>query len=165
MRHSHLVSHQQRLPSQQRGSSVIIAVFITVVMSLVAISMFRFFRASEHALNIEVLGIRALYAANSGADRALASLYPIDSSSSSPSIECASIDNSQWDIGSDTGLTGFHSCAITIRCQEFTTSLSPALEYQINSTASCGTDACSSSDSFNSCLRVQRSIEVGARED
>ena len=61
---------------KQQGAALIVAIFIIIVMSLLAAILTRLLTTSSQASVDEVYGIRALHAANSGAQIFLRSLYP-----------------------------------------------------------------------------------------
>ena len=77
--------HYQRLPlpkkSNQRGSMLIIALFVIIVLALLGLTMTRLLSSSSDAIIHEVLGQRALNAARSGLECSLAEHFkpdPID---------------------------------------------------------------------------------------
>lgn len=60
----------------QRGSAIMIALFVIVIMALLAAAMGRFLVDSGEKNTVEVRGVRALMAAQSGLEIALYRLYP-----------------------------------------------------------------------------------------
>ncbi|MGL5815552.1 MAG: MSHA biogenesis protein MshP [Aeromonas sp.] len=60
----------------QRGSAIMIALFVIVIMALLAAAMGRFLLDSGEKHTAEVRGVRALMAAQSGLEIALYRLYP-----------------------------------------------------------------------------------------
>ena len=60
----------------QRGSAIMIALFVIVIMALLAAAMGRFLVDSGEKHGVEVRGVRALMAAQSGLEIALYRLYP-----------------------------------------------------------------------------------------
>ena len=60
----------------QRGSAILIALFVIVIMALLAAAMGRFLVDSSEKHTVEVRGVRALMAAQSGLEIALYRLYP-----------------------------------------------------------------------------------------
>ncbi|GIU41017.1 MSHA biogenesis protein MshP [Shewanella sairae] len=149
--------------AKQRGSALVIGVFIITVMFLLAATLINVLNDADQQVSVEVWGTRALAAANSGADRSLAVLFPIDGSAGS----CTTF--ATWNIGADTGLAGFHGCTVLMECSSVTTSF-PApktnmTQYLITSTATCSTGECDSGiNSDSSCIRVSRQVEVEARD-
>lgn len=148
--------------TKQRGSALIIGVFIITVMFLLAATLINVLDDADQQISLEVWGTRAFAAANSGADRALAELFPVDQVGVG-----ACNANTNWNIGTDTGLVGFHGCSVNIRCNAVTTTTLPInmTQYLITSTATCSTGQCDSgTNSDASCIRVNRTVEVEARE-
>jgi MSHA biogenesis protein MshP len=151
--------------SKQGGSALIIGVFIITVMFLLAATLINVLEDSDQQISLEVWGTRAFAAANSGADRALAELFPVDQVGVGACN--ANPTNAPWNIGTDTGLVGFHGCSVIINCNAVTTSSLPInmTQYLLTSSATCSTGQCdlgASSDA--SCIRVNRPVEVEARD-
>lgn len=148
--------------TKQRGSALIIGVFIITVMFLLAATLINVLDDADQQISLEVWGTRAFAAANSGADRALAELFPVDQ----VGVGACNV-NTTWDIATDTGLVGFHGCSVNIRCNAVTTTTLPInmTQYLITSTATCSTGQCDSgTNSDASCIRVNRTVEVEARD-
>lgn len=138
-----------------------IGVFIITVMFLLAATLINVLDDADQEISLEVWGTRAFAAANSGADRALAALFPVDGSAGS----CP--PQTTWNIGTATGLVGFNGCSVVMTCSSVTTNLpqNNMTQYLITSTATCSTGQCDSgSDSDASCIRVSRQVEVEARD-
>lgn len=62
--------------ARQGGSAVMVALFVIVIMALLAAAMGRFLVDSGEKNTVEVRGVRALMAAQSGLEIALYRLYP-----------------------------------------------------------------------------------------
>ena len=151
--------------AKQRGSALIIGVFIITVMFLLAATLINVLDDADQQISLEVWGTRAFAAANSGADRALAELFPVDQVGVGTCN--ANPTGVPWNIGTDTGLVGFHGCSVIINCNAVTTTTLPInmTQYLITSTATCSTGQCDSgSNSDASCIRVNRTVEVEARD-
>jgi MSHA biogenesis protein MshP len=151
---------------RQQGSALVIAIFVIVIMSILALALTRIGNNADDDVNLEVWSLRAFAAANSGADVALSQLFPV----TRDSLGCS------WTPPAELGLTqqkdagwrwtppavlGFHGCAVSLSCSSQSTDES--IQYRVTSTAVCETGDCSSGDS-EQCLRVSRSVEVEARE-
>jgi len=65
-----------RRQAPQRGSAIMVALFVIVIMALLAAAMGRFLVDSGEKHGVEVRGVRALMAAQSGLEIALYRLYP-----------------------------------------------------------------------------------------
>lgn len=150
-RHKLMLSRQS-----QRGSALMIALFIIVVMALLAASLMRIDADADEGVNIEVWSLRAFSAANSGADAALSQLFPLGGGS----VSCSNVASS-W---TPPDVVGFHGCGdIALSCQELRDGTD--VMYRITSNATCQTGDCETGSNDNrQCLRVNRSVEVEARE-
>ncbi|ABV89067.1 hypothetical protein [Shewanella pealeana] len=147
--------------SKQTGSALVIGVFIITVMFLLAATLINVLDDADQEISIEVWGTRAFAAANSGADRSLASLFPVNGDDGNCEPQTT------WEIGNDTNLVGFHGCVVEMTCSAVTTNLpqNNMTQYLITSTATCSSGQCDSgSDSDASCIRVSRKVEVEARD-
>lgn len=130
------------LPGRQRGSSLVIGIFVITVMFLLAGALLDIVEDSDEGLNQEVWGTRALAAANSGADAAMALLFPVDGSAG------ACDASSNW---TPPNVVGFHACGVTLGCSSHT--VGSQVQYKITSKAVCQSGS----------LRVSRQVEVEAR--
>lgn len=146
--------------TKQSGSALVIAIFIIVVMSALAAGIQSNISASADQSVHEVLGTRALFAAESGNEMALAQIFPV--SGAAPNCQPPQQIYFQK--------AGLEQCVVTTSCQDQETSNTDY--YSVVSTGICkgsltGNAAspavadfsCSSSD--NIC--VSRSIEVEAK--
>lgn len=146
--------------SCQQGSALVIGIFVITVMFLMATSLLNVLEDADEQINMEVWGTRAFATANSGADRALAQLFPLTATDTT-ATSCSNVVNT-WDIGNDNPtLVGFHGCSLVITCDDSNT-IGTVTQYRVTSTATCQTGNCSGNDV--NCLRVSRSVEVEARD-
>jgi MSHA biogenesis protein MshP len=112
--------------TQQRGSALVIAVFIIVVMLALVLSLSRLLISSSETVVYEVQGTRALFAAQSGLEIKLTELFPI--------TEDAAICEENSEIQFDT--PGLLACKTEISCTPFPDDVTPSM-YQLVSTGSC----------------------------
>ncbi|MCG9713096.1 MSHA biogenesis protein MshP [Shewanella insulae] len=140
--------------ASQRGSALVIGIFIITVMFLMAAALINIVSDADEGVNLEVLATRAFAAANSGADAALAQLFPL----SGTVVGCASVSAS-W---TPPDVVGFHGCSVVLSCNETTvgTGSDSVTQYLIGSEATCAVGNCDG----DACLRVNRKVEVEARE-
>ncbi|MBT1444113.1 MSHA biogenesis protein MshP [Shewanella sp. JM162201] len=129
--------------TRQRGSALIIGIFVITVMFLLAAALIRMSNDGDEALTLEVWSTRALAAANSGADVAMGKLYPLNGGTSS----CANVPAS-WNV---PAVVGFHGCSVNLSCTDYVSD--GEHQYRLVSRAVCESGA----------LRVSRSVEVSAR--
>lgn len=110
----------------QQGSAIVIAVFIIVVMSLLAAALTRMLQDSQQSIGYEVFGSRAYLAANAGVEQGLLKLFPLGGG-------VAVCDaTSTLDLSAQTA---FHGCVVNYTCAAKTVDASTL--YQIDSTARC----------------------------
>lgn len=138
----------------QQGSALIIGVFVLTVMFVIAASLIRIVGDADESVNMEVWGTRALFSANSGADAALAELFPLDGTATT----CTNVSGS-WTP--PAGEVGFHGCTVSVSCN--TATAEGETQYRISSLAVCETGNCAGNSSNSTCLRVSRQVEVEAR--
>lgn len=138
--------------AKQQGSALVIGIFVITVMFLMSAALINVLEDADEQVNLEVWGTRALFAANSGADSALAQLFPLDGSG-------ASCDNVSASWAPPTA-PGFHQCSVVLTCTP--TTVASITRFLITSASTCVTGNCSGDDS--NCLRVNRQVEVEARD-
>ncbi|MBB1269651.1 MSHA biogenesis protein MshP [Shewanella sp. SR44-3] len=131
------------MANRQRGSALIMAIFVITVMFLLASALINIVSDGDDSLNQEVLGTRALATANSGADAALARLFPL----AGGVTDCA-IVTTPWTPPTSVGFSG---CKVTLACANYV--LGSETQYRITSEAVCESGP----------MRVRRQVEVEAR--
>ncbi len=98
----------QRRMTQSEGSTLVLALFIILLMSTLVLALLSQQLSSSNAVSYEVQGQRAFNAAQSGLQRALVQLYPLNGSGN-----CAAVTPNLSFNG--TGLVG---CSVVISCLE-----------------------------------------------
>lgn len=120
-----------RMRHAQRGSAILIALFVIVIMALLAAAMGRFLVDSGEKNTVEVRGVRALMAAQSGLEIALYRLYP----------------NDEWtaqrcEASTTTAFTlpGLADCEAEVSCQQIVVSAAGGTQtgYRFRSEGRCG---------------------------
>lgn len=107
------------LQKAQRGSSLVIAIFILVVLSLLGAALIEIMETNEEAFTYEVLGTRAYNAAQSGIQWEMQKLFPLRDASnpqSSNSAMCTTSDT----IVTFSGITGLNNCSAIVNCELLT---------------------------------------------
>lgn len=121
---------------RQRGSMLVIAIFIMVVMLLVGLGMVNILATSGQSVAYEVSGTRAYAAANSGVQIKLSEIFPLATGGNSgAALRCndASLSNpSNYNIVSNHS---GKSCPVTVTCQDF--QHDGVTYYEISSQATC----------------------------
>jgi len=138
------------LPHKVNGSSLVIAIFILVVMSALGASMIKILRSSEQTYAYEVLGIRAYAAAQSGIQRKLQQIFPIDTSTPIPAPDSGQCNNVTFDFST---IDGLKNCQAEIECSAKSHTESGIEYFTINSTGLCDING----------EQTSRSIEVRAK--
>lgn len=115
----------------QRGSAILIALFVIVIMALLAAAMGRFLVDSSEKHTVEVRGVRALMAAQSGLEIALYRLYP---NGQWQGQQCAASTSLSF---TDAGLTG---CQAIVTCNKVPVSAAGGTQtgYRFSSEGRCG---------------------------
>ncbi|MDX7703476.1 MSHA biogenesis protein MshP [Aeromonas caviae] len=115
----------------QRGSAILIALFVIVIMALLAAAMGRFLVDSSEKHTVEVRGVRALMAAQSGLEIALYRLYP---SGQWQGQQCAASTSLSF---TDAGLIG---CQAIVTCNKVSVSAAGVTQtaYDFSSEGRCG---------------------------
>jgi len=148
--------------AKQQGSALVIGIFVITVMFLMSAALINVLEDADEQVSLEVWGTRALFAANSGADRALSQLFPLTATDAS-AASCTNV-SAKWE--NQPSVPGFHGCSVALTCATNTVStgnpVTTVNSYRITSTATCKTGDCKGDDS--SCLRVNRQVEVEARD-
>ena len=115
---------------QQRGSALVIAVFVIVVMLAVAVGLSRLLISSSETVVYEVQGTRALFAAQSGLDIDLTQLFPLNGAAAAG---CGAVATSR-----SFNAVSLQSCTVSISCTPFTNAAPDNITlFQLSSTAEC----------------------------
>ncbi len=111
----------------QQGSAIVIAVFIIVVMSLLAAALTRMLQDSQQGVGYEVYGTRAYLAANAGVELGLLKLFPLGGGA----VVC------DYTLNLDlSAQVAFHGCLIEYSCATKLVDINNKI-YQVDSTAKC----------------------------
>lgn len=113
----------------QKGSALVIAIFVIVVMTLLGTALVRMISSSAETVAYEVIGTRAFQAAQVGLQRKLQELFPLTprSGSCEPAIE--------YDL---TAIDGLENCkAVNVVCSVDASTVSGVQYYTIKSTGQC----------------------------
>lgn len=117
--------NKKPLDKKQRGSALVIAVFVMVVMLALTIGIARLLVSGSETVVYEVQGSRSLFAAQSGLEIGLSQLFALDGSHPSCS-------NTSSAIGfNPPAMVG---CEVTLSCKTFT---GPPVIFQLTSVAHC----------------------------
>jgi len=119
---------------KQRGSAIIFAIFVVVIISLLGAALVSLQRDSAQGSSYEIYASRAYLSAYSASEIALVNLFPLDSSEAL--AENCSEATSTVTLPDDTG---FHGCNASYQCEILTPTNSDSLPtlYKVVSTAVC----------------------------
>ncbi|MCJ8270039.1 MAG: MSHA biogenesis protein MshP [Psychrosphaera sp.] len=126
---------------KQRGSMLVIAVFVITVMVFLAVALQDIFSNAADSVAYEVYGTRALSAANSGAEQALQKIFylngqtALDFSADEPANATATLN---LDL---SNTVAFHGCTVVANITRFTINnvefFYNFTHYRVESTATC----------------------------
>ena len=138
----------------QRGSAIMIALFVIVIMALLAAAMGRFLVDSGEKNTVEVRGVRALMAAQSGLEIALYRLYP-NGVWQGQASRCTLIEL-------DFTEPGLAECQASITCNRVAVSAAGGTQtgYKFRSEGRCGDPGVNSGP--NPDFAVSRTLEAEA---
>lgn len=113
----------------QRGSALVIAIFIIVVMLALVLSLSRLLISSGNTVVYEVQGSRTLFAAQSALELALVQIFPLNAASAG----CAAVS-----INQTFNAQALQGCSATLSCTAYTDPTpGTATVYRLSSSASC----------------------------
>ena len=134
------LDRKQSISNRQKGSMLITALFVIIVLSLLGLAMTRLLSASSDAVTHEIYGIRALNAAQSGLQIILADSFPIDGSTpvcdidADPDVD----DGEEYSFTqSFAGVPGLENCSAQVRCTNITFDDDNIEYYRFESTGTC----------------------------
>ena len=104
-----------RHPGCQQGFSLVLVIFILVALSLLAAAMINVFSAGGESVTREVISARALLAAESGAQRKLADIFPAGAGAGLAG-QCVTTNYTSAQLG---GLRGCSTFLVTVECRPF----------------------------------------------
>ena len=137
------MSLDSHMLGRMRGSALMIALFVIVVMALLAAAMGRFLVDSGEKNTVEVRSVRALLAAQSGLEIALYQLFPNRPAASSPKRCDLVLATRQFN-----GTPGLVGCQVAVSCQEVpvTYNNQSSTGYRLESVGTCGNSDLSSAN-------------------
>lgn len=151
---------ERRQSKKMGGSALLIALFVIVVMAMLAAVMGRFLLDSSEKNTVEVRSVRALLAAQSGLEVALYRLFPNRKAAQPQPQPTAQCEPSR--TISFAGNPGLVDCQAVVQCRTLATSYNNVTStgYRLESVGTCGlrNDLTSASPDF----RVSRTLMVEA---
>lgn len=116
----------------QRGSMLVISLFVIIVLALLGITMTRMISASSQSTIVEVYGLRALTAAQSGAQLLLEQSFPLNATAAA----CNTTITSDPTFST---IEGFSGCQFSASCTTELVTISGVANnyYRFSSTGQC----------------------------
>lgn len=134
-------SKQRRLRKKQKGSMLMMAIFVLTVMIFLAVSLQDVFSGAARSLAYEVYGARALSAANAGAELALQKIFYL---SGQTALTFSDVEPNAATASLNVNLSNteaFSGCTVAVAVSRFTindtTYFYNYTHYRIDSTATC----------------------------
>nr|WP_168711009.1 type II secretory pathway component [Ningiella ruwaisensis] len=120
----------------QSGSMIVMALFVLVVLTLLAGTMITLISGSNRAVISEVYGLRAQQAAHAGIESLIANSFPAGASSQSCNTNITI-------TASFSNINGFKNCSFSASCrsQEISFNSETHRYYRYSSTGLCDTGA------------------------
>ncbi|NTS75870.1 hypothetical protein HR060_03230 [Catenovulum sp. SM1970] len=102
---------------KQQGSGIVLAIFLILVMSLLATALIRQLSSTNESVAVEVFGTRALMAANIGVEVMASNLFPIDATATSSddfvAQACPATNPIQANLPAQQGM---ENCSYSVSC-------------------------------------------------
>jgi MSHA biogenesis protein MshP len=135
---------------KQRGSALMMTLFIIIVLMLLGNALIRVLSTSSEAIAQEVIGTRAYMAANSAMQAELQKLFPLNPVTGSATY-CTTPVTASYDF---SGQAGLYHCEAFTKCEEYATNTTTGEKfYRLTSTGTCD----------SSTMDSTRKIQVEAR--
>ncbi|MEW6981170.1 type II secretory pathway protein [Colwelliaceae bacterium 6471] len=136
-----------------RGSALMMAIFIMVVLMLLGTALMKTLSSSSEAIAQEVIGTRALAAANSGMQAHLYQLFPLGITDAG----CPSDHNYEFN-----NTPGLYQCKASVSCAKYATDDDGINYYRLTSAGSCGSGVIDTNS--DGIVVSSRTVRVEARE-
>ncbi len=147
--------------TKQQGSALMLALFIIIVLTLFGTALVRILSTSSEAIAQEVIGTRALMAANSAMQVELSILFPLATDAAIPHpIGTCNANNTHNLQSSGNDIAGLYHCNASTTCNLYHTQ-ELINYYRLTSTGECGSSAIAADS--KGIVRSSRSIQVEAR--
>ena len=128
--------------SRQRGSALVVSLFIITVMGAFAAAMIRIDWSGQDTTAREVFSTRAWYAAHSGNEIVLSKLFPLGQTVSNPDVCRDGNDHTKpriYNFDEQAKLFSCQKLQVNCKTHSYKENGQPANKYQLESTATCGT--------------------------
>lgn len=134
-----------------------LALFVIIVLLLLGSALVKVLSTSSETLAQEVIGTRALMAANAGMQAHLLKTFPLN-----PDPLVAPACPANFDYNGFTNITGLKHCWARVTCNLYGPDDEGVSYFRLESTGECGSSAISERNSEGA-VRSSRTIQVDAR--
>ena len=143
----HETTVKNSILKKQKGSALVIAIFIIVVMTLLGSALVKIISSNAETIAYEVIGTRAYQAAQTGAQRKMSELFPLLPATPAPGVCLNDVD---YDLST---IKGLENCeAVNVSCIAYGP-VNDVTYYTITSIGQCNVADISTS----------RKVEISAR--
>ncbi len=150
-----------KLQTKQQGSALMLSLFIIIVLTLLGTTLVKVLSTSSEAIAQEVIGTRALMAANSGMQAELYVLFPLATDAAIPHpVGTCNASNTHGLPASGSDIPGLYHCSASTTCDLYHTQ-DLVNYYRLTSTGECGSSAIAADS--KGVVRSSRTIQVEAR--
>ena len=146
------VNNPPRSLSRQQGSALMLALFVIIVVILLGSALVKVLSTSSETLAQEVIGTRALMAANSGMQAHLQKTFPLNLAAACPADD---------EYESFSGVAGLYHCNASVSCELYAPDVESVNYFRLTSTGECGSSAIA--EGSTGIVRSSRTIQVEAR--
>ncbi len=152
-----------KLQTKQQGSALMLSLFIIIVLTLFGSALVKVLSTSSEAIAQEVIGTRALMAANSAMQAELAALFPLATDAAIPNpVGTCNATNTHTLQLSGHDIAGLYHCKASTTCNLYHTDIDSLISYyRLTSTGECGSSTIAANS--KGVVRSSRTIQVEAR--
>jgi MSHA biogenesis protein MshP len=133
-----------QVTAKQKGSAIVIAIFVIVVMALLAAGLVKILASTAESVAYEVIGTRAYAAAQTGAQWQLLEVFPHDTDAKT----ACPTPNTEPDF---SNVEGLKNCTASVNCDD--EEFDGTTYYVITSTGQCSVGG----------VITSRTVEIEAR--
>ncbi|MFV1982856.1 MAG: pilus assembly PilX N-terminal domain-containing protein [Thiohalomonadales bacterium] len=126
--------HKLKSIKQQRGISLLMMVMFVVLISLVSAALVKLTSTANVTIGNEVINTRSFFAAETGAQNAMALLFPLNGTLVTT---CSTVNNALNSPAITLTANGLGSCSVSVICNG-PSNINGRYYYEIESTGQCG---------------------------
>lgn len=145
---------------KQRGSSLILALFVIIILTLLGSVLMRIISTSSETVSQEVLGTRAYMAANSAMQAELVLLFPHNAAAG----VCNANNTYDLETALNDDIPGLYDCDAVTTCDNYYPIVADPTAtqyYRLTSTGECGSGTMDANSKV--IVKSSRTIQVEAR--